>query len=60
MRITASHIVEWANTDAKVAQTHLPLWIRRLCFDPEATRQLSFPAGDSTYVPGWDGVLYSE
>ncbi|MEW6173689.1 MAG: hypothetical protein AB1510_11600, partial [Bacillota bacterium] len=41
-------------------QTHLPLWIRRLCFDPEATRQLSFPAGDSTYVPGWDGVLYSE
>jgi hypothetical protein len=60
MRITASHIVEWANIHAKVAQTHLPLWIRRLCFDPEATRQLSFPAGDSTYVPNWDGVLCSE
>ncbi|MBI5593536.1 MAG: hypothetical protein HY881_24045 [Deltaproteobacteria bacterium] len=60
MRITASHIVEWANTNAKVTQTHLPLWIRRLCFDPDATRQLSFPAGDSTYTPSWDGVLYTE
>jgi len=59
MRITASHIAEWANTDAKRAQTHLPFLIRRLCFDPETTRQLSFPAGDSTYVPGWDGVLDS-
>ncbi len=60
MRITASHIVNWAHTNAKVAQTYLPLLVRRLCFDPEATRQISFPAGDSTYVPGWDGVLRSE
>lgn len=60
MRITASHIVNWANTHAKEAQTDLPRWVRRLCFEPRATRQLSFPAGDSTYVPGWDGVLFSE
>jgi hypothetical protein len=60
MRVTASHIVNWASTQAKEAQTDLPRWVRRLCFDPETTRQLSFPAGDSTYVPGWDGALFSE
>lgn len=60
MHITASHIVEWVDTKAKEAQTNLPRLIRRLCFDPGTTRQLSFPAGDSTYVPGWDGVLYRE
>nr|VFJ77953.1 MAG: hypothetical protein BECKFW1821C_GA0114237_11541 [Candidatus Kentron sp. FW] len=60
MKITASHIVEWANTHAKEAQNQLPRLIRRLCFEPDASRQLSFPAGDSTYRPGWDGVLFSE
>lgn len=60
MRVTASHIVDWANTKAKEAQTTLPRLVRRLCFDVETTRQLSFPAGDSTYVPGWDGVLFTE
>lgn len=60
MRITASHIVNWASTHVKEAQTDLPRWVRRLCFEPGATRQLSFPAGDSTYVPGWDGVLFSD
>ncbi len=60
MRITASHIVDWANTHAKEAQTELPRLIRRLCFDISSTRQLAFPAGDSTYMPGWDGVLSSE
>lgn len=59
MRITASHISNWVNTHAKEAQTNLPRWIRRLCFDAEATRQLAFPAGDSSFVPGWDGVLSS-
>ncbi|MDH4321408.1 MAG: hypothetical protein OEV73_07915 [Desulfobulbaceae bacterium] len=57
MRVTASHIVDWVNTHAKEAQNFLPRLIRRLCFDPVATRHLSFPAGDSTYMPGWDGVL---
>jgi hypothetical protein len=60
MRITASHIEAWANTKAKEAQTNLPRLIRRLCFDAAATRALSFPAGDSTYVPGWDGALFRE
>lgn len=60
MRVTASHIVNWASTQTKEAQTDLPRWVRRLCFEPETTRQLSFPAGDSTYVPGWDGALFSE
>ena len=60
MHITASHIAEWANTKVKEAQTNLPRLIRRLCFEAATTRQLSFPAGDSTYVPGWDGVLSRE
>lgn len=60
MRVTASHIVNWANNHAKEAQVSLPRWVRRLCFDIEATRQFSFPAGDSTYVPGWDGALHSD
>lgn len=60
MRITASHIVDWANTHAKKAQTELPRLIRRLCFDISSTHQLAFPSGDSTYMPGWDGVLSSE
>lgn len=60
MRLTASHIINWANTQAKEAQTDLPRWVRRLCFDAEATRQLAFPAGDSSFVPGWDGILSCE
>ena len=60
MRITASHIIDWVNTHAREAQANLPRLVRRLCFDPEACRQLSFPAGDSSFVPGWDGVLFSE
>ena len=60
MRVTASHIIEWVNTKSKVAQTELPRLVRRLCFNSVSTRQLAFPAGDSTFVPGWDGVLFSE
>nr|VFK62256.1 MAG: hypothetical protein BECKTC1821F_GA0114240_10724 [Candidatus Kentron sp. TC] len=60
MKITASHIVEWANTYAREAQDQLPRLIRRLCFYPDAIHAISFPAGDSIYRPGWDGVLSSE
>ncbi|WP_157606859.1 hypothetical protein [Sedimenticola selenatireducens] len=56
MRITASQIVNWANTQAKESQENLPRLIRRLCFDPTLTKQIAFPSGDSTFVPGWDGV----
>lgn len=57
MRITASHIASWADVRAKEAQQELPRLVRRLCFEPGQTQQLTFPAGDSTYLPGWDGVL---
>nr|VFK66423.1 MAG: hypothetical protein BECKUNK1418G_GA0071005_109214 [Candidatus Kentron sp. UNK]VFK72422.1 MAG: hypothetical protein BECKUNK1418H_GA0071006_11141 [Candidatus Kentron sp. UNK] len=60
MKITASRIAEWADTHARQAQDQLPRLIRRLCYDPEASREISFPAGDSTYRPGWDGVLSSK
>nr|VFK09360.1 MAG: hypothetical protein BECKLPF1236B_GA0070989_10089 [Candidatus Kentron sp. LPFa] len=60
MKITASHIAQWADTHARQAQDQLPRLIRRLCYDPEASREISFPAGDSTYRPGWDGVLSSK
>lgn len=59
MRVTASDIVNWANTRTKESQALLPRLVRRLCFVPGSTLQLAFPAGDSTYVPGWDGVLVS-
>lgn len=57
MRITASHIADWANTHSKEAQVELPRLVRRLCFNPDATRQLAFPAGDSTFMPGLDGTV---
>ncbi|MCK6376270.1 MAG: hypothetical protein L6Q69_19540, partial [Zoogloea sp.] len=57
MRITASHIANWANTHSKEAQVELPRLVRRLCFHPDATRHISFPAGDSTFMPGFDGIV---
>lgn len=60
MRITASHIIHWVENNTKVAQTDLPRWVRRLCFSAETTREIAFPAGDSSFVPGWDGVLSCE
>lgn len=60
MRITASQIGQWANSHAKEAQAELPRWVRKLCFQSGSTREIAFPAGDSTYRPGWDGRLYSD
>lgn len=60
MRITASHIVDWANTHAKEAQSALPRLVRRLCYEPSVTALIAFPAGDSTYVPGWDGTVFHQ
>lgn len=57
MRITASHIVNWVNTRSKEAQGELSRLVRRLCFNPDATRHISFPAGDSTFMPGFDGIV---
>lgn len=58
MRVTATQIADWADT--KEAQSNLPRLVRRLCFNADSTGQIAFPAGDSTYSPGWDGVLYSK
>ncbi|MFK5912930.1 MAG: hypothetical protein QM484_01030 [Woeseiaceae bacterium] len=60
MRMTASHIVDWVNTHTKEAQQNLPRLIRRLCFDSRFTQQIAFPSGDSTYVPGWDGITRTD
>lgn len=60
MRITASQIIDWVNNRAKESQTELPRWIRKLCFQSGTTREIAFPAGDSTYRPGWDGKLFSD
>jgi hypothetical protein len=60
MRVTASHIAEWTNTRAKEAQATLPRLVRQLCFQTGTTRHIAFPAGDSTYRPGWDGTLESK
>ncbi|WP_406227107.1 hypothetical protein ACI7YU_18735 [Pseudomonas siliginis] len=57
MHITASQIIDWVSQHAKDAQTQLPLWIRRLCYQAGKIHEISFPAGDSTFRPGWDGLL---
>ena len=60
MRITASQIVDWADTNSREAQAELPRLIRRLCYEVSTTIKISFPSGDSIYAPGWDGVLARE
>lgn len=59
-RITASHIVSWVEANAKEAQISLPRLVRRLCYEIGSTTQIAFPSGDSTYRPGWDGLLQIE
>ena len=54
MQVTATRLVQWAET--KEAQGALPRLVRSLCFKADSTRQLAFPAGDSTYSPNWDAV----
>lgn len=58
MQITATHIDGWART--KEAQGSLPRLVRRLLYASGLVRQGSFPAGDSTSLPGWDGELLTE
>lgn len=55
MHITATQIDEWAKT--KTAQAALPRLIRRLIHAGASVAGASFPAGDSTGLPGWDGEL---
>jgi hypothetical protein len=55
MRITATHIAQWAN---KVeARGLLPLFVRRLISATSEITALSMPGGDSVGSPGFDGVI---
>ena len=59
MKVSASNIISWVENNNKIAQQELPQIIRRLCFHAEDTKAISFPAGDSTFMPSWDGTLES-
>lgn len=58
MHITATQIADWART--KEAQAALPRLVRRLIQATVTSIQASFPSGDATGLPGWDGELQSE
>ena len=59
MKVSASNIISWVENNNKLAQQELPQIIRRLCFHVRDTKAISFPAGDSTFMPSWDGTLES-
>lgn len=59
MKISASNIISWVENNNKLSQQDLPQIIRRLCFHAKDTKAISFPAGDSTFMPSWDGTLES-
>lgn len=59
MRITATQIVQWAET--REAQGYLPELVRRLIHATGGhPRYVNFPAGDSISRRGWDGEVESE
>lgn len=56
--VTEGDLKAWASR--KDCQSFLPLVIRRLIRATiKDVRSISFPAGDSTTLPGWDGKLES-
>lgn len=56
MWVGATDLVHWADT--RHAQANLPLLVRRLILTSvDKIGQISMPAGDSIYRPGWDGRL---
>ncbi len=55
--ITAADLNTWSDKDSQVM---LPELIYKLiCASTNVIEKLRFPKGDSTYLPGWDGVLIS-
>lgn len=59
MRITATQIVQWAET--REAQGYLPMLVRRLIHEAGGhPKYVDFPAGDSISRRGWDGEVESE
>lgn len=55
--VTAQDITQWTETNRRQAQDTLPLLVRKLALASINPSLLSFPAGDSVLVGGWDGVL---
>lgn len=54
--ITATKLEQWADT--KDGQNYLPELVARLIHSSVSNpNKFRFPSGDSTYLPGWDGVL---
>ena len=59
-RVTAQDITQWTNTNRRQAQDTLPLLVRKLLLASINPSLISFPAGDSVSVGGWDGVVIAE
>jgi hypothetical protein len=55
--VTAQDIVQWSARNRREAQELLPLLVRRLILASIQPLHISFPAGDSILVGGWDGTL---
>ncbi len=54
--ITSTHLNQWADT--KECQQLLPELIKRLIdASVSVVDRISFPSGDTVYLPGWDGVV---
>jgi len=58
--VTAQDITQWTETNRRQAQDTLPLLVRKLALASINPSLLSFPAGDSVLVGGWDGVLSAD
>lgn len=57
--ITSTDLKQWADT--KECQQLLPELIKRL-IDTSVSNvdKISFPSGDATFLPGWDGIVFCE
>lgn len=54
--ITSTDLKQWADT--KECQQLLPELIKRLIDSSVSNiNKLSFPSGDATFLPGWDGIV---
>ena len=57
--ITSTDLKQWAET--KECQQLLPELVKRL-IDTSVSNvsRISFPSGDATFLPGWDGIVSCE
>lgn len=57
--ITATDLKQWADTNS--CRLYLPLLIGKLIrATVPSVESLSIPCGDSTHLPGWDGIVMSQ